>query len=179
MELILAQVRRFVRQNIMSQELCTVLWLVPGEPARAFFRATIQRLAQELNAPVFEPHLTLGFGSPEQVQEIDTAAIKLPVSGLAWSEQFTKTLFLRCRLTAPLAQLRSSLGMESLGFDPHLSLLYRTMPVEEKESRAATITVPFPSVTFDRVVAVRCPAETKSRDDVEKWEEVNATVLRP
>src|SRR5438046_4891624 len=99
-----------------------VLWLTPSGQARNFFRATIKRLALEHDAPVFEPHLTLGPGSVEEMQRLSAWPFELRVLGIGWSEQFTKTLFVSFELAPELAQLRDSLGMPDADFDPHLSL---------------------------------------------------------
>jgi hypothetical protein len=39
------------------------LWLLPWEPAATFCRQTIERLAQQYDAPVFVPHLASAIGN--------------------------------------------------------------------------------------------------------------------
>ncbi len=154
-----------------------ILWLVPAEPARAFFRETIRRLAKEHDAPLFEPHLTLGAGAPAQLSQINAGPITLPILGLHTSDSFTKTLFVRFQPTSPLGQLRHSLGMEADGFEPHLSLLYCEVPDRSKRDLAAALPLPFPTVTFNAVAAIRCPAEVATRADVEAWETIATKAL--
>lgn len=149
-----------------------VLWLLPAEPARTFFRDTIARLVMEHDAPRFEPHVTLGRGQPSQLPAIRTAPITLPIVGVDSSASFTKTLFVRFQLTGPLAQLRDSLGMKGAVYDPHLSLLYRKLPDSLKRQLATSLSLPFPTVTFNAVAAIRCPAAVATRADVESWERV-------
>ncbi|MGI8432400.1 MAG: hypothetical protein ACR2MW_08945 [Chthoniobacterales bacterium] len=161
----------------MATSSQTILWLVPAEPARTFFHETIIRLATEYDAPLFEPHLTLGSGTPAQLLQVNAGPITLAILGLDTSASFTKTLFVRFQPTPPLVQLRYSLGMEAAGYAPHVSLLYRQLSDPIKSDLAAGLSLPFPSVTFNAVAAIRCPAEVATRADVEAWETVAAKTL--
>jgi hypothetical protein len=154
-----------------------ILWLTPAEAACTFFCDTIRRLALDHDAPLFEPHLTLGPGDPSQLRAISAAPITLPIIGLDYSDRFTKTLFVRFELTTPLVQLRRSLGMEAAGYDPHLSLLYQRLSDSTKRQLATTLTPPFSTVTFNAIAAIRCPAEVFSRADVEAWVTVSTKTL--
>ena len=138
----------------------------------------IDRLAREQNAPSFAPHLTLGPGSAAQLANATGAPLELPVRALACSEQFTKTLFVRFAETPELAALRDSLGMEAAGFDPHLSLLYKEMPLAEKEQLASAIALPFTSVTFDLIEAVRSPDEPVTPANIPTWKTLASQLLR-
>jgi len=155
-----------------------VLWLAPAEPDRTFFQETIDRLARQQGAPAFAPHLTFGRGSAAQLETVNASTLELPVRAIAVSEQFTKTLFVRFNETPELAALRDSLGIEAAGFDPHLSLLYKEMPVTEKEQLAGTISLPVTSVTFDRIEAVRCPDEPVTPENIPTWEIIASRPLR-
>jgi hypothetical protein len=161
------------------QRSVIVLWLVPAAPAREFFRQTIERLARECDAPLFEPHLTLGVTAdpPDLPRELDAAPIELKPLGIFWSATFTKTLFVRMPATTQLEALRASLGQEGQLSDPHLSLLYQKMSAEEQTRLATRIVLPFSSVTFDTVQAVRCPNPTTTRADVESWERIVSSRL--
>ena len=153
-----------------TEQSIVVLWLTPSEPARTFFRETIHRLAATHDAPIFEPHLTLGPGSVAQLEQAHAAAIELPTIGLASTSKFTKTLFVRFQLAPALAALRQSLGVDAAGFDPHLSLLYREMPEMTKRELVSSIILPFATVSFTSIQAVRCPSETSTATDVAAWE---------
>ncbi|HEY2800595.1 MAG TPA: hypothetical protein VGI85_08380 [Chthoniobacterales bacterium] len=156
----------------MANGSVIVLWLTPAEPARTWFREKIRWLALERDAPIFEPHLTLGLGSVALLQGVEAASIRLSILGVDYSEKFTKTLFVRFELTAALAQLRVSLGIKSAGFDPHLSLLYQHLPAASKRQLAISLSVPFASVTFAAIEAIRCPRKVVSDTDVESWETI-------
>jgi hypothetical protein len=156
-----------------------VFWLIPAAAAREFFRRTIERLARECDAPLFEPHLTLGVTAdpPDLPRELAVTPIHLKPLGIFWSATFTKTLFLRMRATPELEVLRTSLGQEGYLPDPHLSFLYKETSAEEKARLATRIVLPFASVTFDTVQAVRCPNPTTTQADVESWEPIASSHL--
>ncbi|HEX3816827.1 MAG TPA: hypothetical protein VHW03_00900 [Chthoniobacterales bacterium] len=154
-----------------------VLWLTPSEPACTFFRAAIGRLAAAHDGPIFEPHLTLGLGSVAQLEQVNAAAIELPIIGLDSTVKFTKTLFVRFQFAPALAALRKSLGMDAPGFDPHLSLLYREIPETTKRELVASISLSFATVSFTSIRAVRCPPETSTAADVEAWEIIATKAL--
>jgi 2'-5' RNA ligase len=170
---------RFMREDDDSRTALTY-WLLPAQPAREFFRETIGRLAAECDAPLFEPHLTLAVGpeSMEQAQrilsDVAVAPIELHVSGVHYTSKFTKTLFVRFDSTPALERLRNSLGLElkATPFDPHVSLLYKTLPAEKQSELAATIHLPFQSVRFDALEIVRCRVAVTTAADVADWETI-------
>ncbi len=161
-----------------NERSATVLWLLPAEPARGALRALVARLAEECNGPLFEPHLTLGPGSPASLGNAAGTPIYLRTVGVDFAAQFTRTLFVRLEFTAGLRSLRRSLGIKSSrAFDPHISVLYRALPEERKAQLACSIALPFASVLFDSLALVRCPYPTNSRADVESWKVVASRKL--
>jgi hypothetical protein len=166
----------------MTASVTTVIayWLVPAEPARSFFSETIAELASRFDAPLFTPHLTL-FVTPENstrptkvVKKLGDLAIHLPIVEVSFSEQFTKTLFLRFEKTDVLqrmsALLRKLIGApEHDLIDPHLSLLYQHLPTEKKRELADSMQLPFCEVTFDSVCAMRCVSPTQTAADLRAW----------
>jgi hypothetical protein len=60
---------------------------------------------------------------------------------------------------------------------PHLSLIYHTLPEEFRRDIARDIVVPFEEVTFAAVQAVVAPAETINAEDVLRWKLVEQRVL--
>lgn len=164
------------------EEKIVAYWLCPAEPTRTYFATLINNLATKLDAPAFDPHVTLyvtGAANEnpgavlEQVLK-DRGSCQLSVRGLEYSDKFTKTVFVQFEPTEEPARLSSDLRRASAiqndyELNPHLSLIYKTMDREIKREIADSIRLPFASVAFDLVKAVISPAEIKSRQDVEAW----------
>src|SRR6266446_10713817 len=47
----------------VSRRIAIAYWLIPAEPARSFFQGVINDLGRQYDAPLFEPHVTVHFGS--------------------------------------------------------------------------------------------------------------------
>ena len=165
-------------------------WLIPAEPARAYFQSVIRDLARRFDAPVFEPHVTL-YGTdavgddPAKVLAAALANVKpyrLSIAGIDFSAKFTKTLFVQFRPDAGLTELSQKLRAASLSqrdyeLNPHLSLIYKTMPAETKIEIKEALRLPFEEVRFDSVKAILTPAKIESREDVERWRVVASECL--
>lgn len=150
--------------------LITVLWALPAAPERAKLRALVVEFARQCDAPIFEPHLTLGLGGPEALDCVHQQPFRLRVAGFDFTEKFTKTLFLRLSISPDLIALRTALGRPATDdYDPHLSLLYREMPIARKADLARQAPLPLDTVLFDRLAAVSCSDATSSPADVESW----------
>jgi hypothetical protein len=92
----------------------------------------------------------------------------LRVREIAFSAEFTKTLFVRFDSNESLRKLIVDLAGKPVR-DPHLSLVYKSLPAATKREIATTINLPFRSVVFDAVKIARCVSPTKTRRDVESW----------
>jgi hypothetical protein len=165
-------------------------WLIPAEPARDFFASTIERLATRFEAPLFEPHLTVYAArqraeNPAGVLRDILAGCKpfrVSLGDIQYSDEFTKTVFVRCEPSAELLRLYRALEQASSSrgnyeLNPHLSLIYKTMPRETKEEIASSLTLPFQDILFDSGKAVICPVKIESREDVESWRIVATQTL--
>jgi 2'-5' RNA ligase len=157
-------------------------WLVPSEPARKYFASLISDLAARFDAPIFEPHVTVyvtKLGNENADESLKTAlndcrAVSLSISGIDYSDEFTKTVFVQFQPNEELSRLsanfrRASLSQNEYELNPHLSLIYKTMSCETKEEIANSMNLPFHDVLFDSAKAVISPARIKSRQDVEAW----------
>jgi len=173
----------------MPKSTALVYWLIPTKQQRDFFSEAIRILSKQFNAPCFEPHLTIivtseiGLSPRKILKQIRTSPISLRVSGIGFSSQFTKTLFVRFKSTESLAKLVVDLALETRSRaksarDPHVSLIYKKMPTSTKKELASTIQLPFSTVLFDSIKAVRCASPTKTRSDVEAWHVVAKKSLR-
>lgn len=157
-------------------------WMCPAEPTRSQCAALIQNFASRFDAPVFEPHVTMYVISAEAqnpgaiLEEVvkGRGPYRLLVRGIECSDEFTKTLFVQFETDVKLTQLsedlqRASVSRSDYQLNPHLSLLYKELDTETKRQLAASISLPFDEIAFDKVQAVISPAEIRSQADVEAW----------
>ena len=164
-----------------TEEILT-FWLLPAEPARTYFQNVIRDLAERIDAPVFEPHLTIYVTSPqnENAEDLlrgalaDAKPFRLMVDGIGCSEQFTKSLFVQFQhdgaLNALAARFQAvSVSHHEYSLNPHLSLVYKTMSAEKKAELAASIRLPFAEVLFDAGQGVISPAPITRREHVDAW----------
>ena len=162
------------------KKTATVYWLLPAKPQRELFCELIRILRKEFRAPNFEPHLTLFVAakdrlSPKKVlQQVRSRSIRLTPRGVGFSPQFTKTLFVRFKPSAELRKLVSDLGRVTkspakVPKDPHVSLVYKKIPRGTKKSLAAVLRLPFRTVVFDSIAAVRCVSPSRTAADVKSW----------
>jgi hypothetical protein len=155
-------------------------WLLPADPAQSFFANLIGELADRFDAAHFNPHLTI-FLAPENsrapaevLAELGAVSIKLTSIDIGVSEQFTKTLFVRFEKTEALRRLNAAIcqlsgAPENQVADPHVSLLYKYLPVEIKQELAGSIQLPFREVAFKLMCAMRCASPISSAADVRAW----------
>lgn len=164
----------------MSKRTVIVYWLFPARDKRELFCDIVRILYKQFDAPNFHPHLTV-FATKEDRQsprkilnQMRSAPVRLRVRGVGFSSQFRKTLFVRFVPSKPLDKLvvdlaRATKSRAKLVRDPHLSLLYKNIPVAIKKELARTIKLPFREVNFDSIAAVRCVSPIKLKADVEAW----------
>jgi 2'-5' RNA ligase len=156
---------------------------MPAEPARKFFQGLIEELAWQYDAPLFEPHVTVHVGedhadaaekalsrASRECQRIDLKPLCID-----HFEEFIKTLFVQFAPDKKLQRLNAIIRAAvqdpvRYQLDPHLSLLYKNIPVAARCALADSIKVPFSEITFDALKAVRCISPTQSRADVEAWQ---------
>jgi 2'-5' RNA ligase len=175
----------------MRRRTAIAYWLTPAEPARSFFQGVINDLALRYDAPLFEPHVTLHVGADRAdaaEKALRQAArvcqrIKLKAVGIDHSGEFTKTLFVQFAISAGLVRLNEIIrhaggNASQYELQPHLSLLYKKMAASTRRLLARSIELPFSTVTFDSLRAVRCVSPTQSGADVEAWRVVASEKLR-
>ena len=159
------------------------VWLIPAPSDRRWLSKVIQDYAAEYSTPVFEPHVTLYSGEiqpSENLSEIiaesvaPASPITLEVMGLNYTADFFKTGFITFASIERLSQLscaicdRLSTPKEYL-LEPHLSLIYKDIPIEQKRLAMLRFVVSVQTVTFDTVKVVMPGAEGWS--DVAHWTE--------
>ena len=104
----------------------------------------------------------------------DCEPIVLQALEVSHSDEFIKTLFVEFGLNSKLRQLNQVIrsatqNSSDYQLNPHLSLLYKTISIQDRHLLTHSIDVPFPEVMFDSLKAVRCVSPTQSRADVEAW----------
>jgi 2'-5' RNA ligase len=171
------------------KKTATVYWLLPAKPERDLFCEVARILRKEFRAPNFEPHLTLfstskDRQSPKKVlKEISMRRIRLTTRGVSFSSEFTKTLFVRFKSSDALRKLTGDLSRAAKSrakapSDPHVSLLYKKLPRAAKQQLAAVMKLPFRTVVFDSIAAVRCPSPSRTKTDLEAWKILATKSLR-
>ena len=165
-------------------------WLMPARAERDFFAALIRKLATRFDAPTFEPHVTLFGGAVEKERALHVLElccahprIELEVDGIRFSDQYTKTLYVQFRASTEALALSDLIkGAAKIAsdyqFNPHLSLLYKEMPREQKAKLASETALPFSRVTFDSLRVISTPVPIKRREEVEAWRTLGNRRLR-
>jgi hypothetical protein len=98
--------------------------------------------------------------------------ITLHVSGVDFSESYTKTLFVNFAsspaIEAVSAQIQKATGSE-YELKPHVSLLYKQMPEAQKTEAAHGLSLPVERVEFDSIKAVLTPSPITGPADINAW----------
>ena len=135
------------------------IWLVPCEEDEAYLSEVIQDLAEEYNAPLFRPHCTLyspvtDISAAESIlNSIAFDPITVTKTGIRNSDSLWKTVFIELEKSHELSTFQYQIESQLLNpnpnpppagtsvqagnpysFKPHISLIYKEMPEEEKES---------------------------------------------
>lgn len=163
--------------------------LLPAKPQRDLFCEIIRILRKEFRTRNFEPHLTLFVTAKDRqksakvLRQIQLRPIRLRVRNVAYSSKFTKTLFVRFKSNAALRRVAIDLARAAKiqtrpPSDPHVSLLYKKLPRRVQKELAAVIKLPFRTVVFDSIAAVRLTLPVRTGSDVEKWKVVARKSLR-
>jgi 2'-5' RNA ligase len=167
-----------------------VYWLLPAKPERELFCEVIRILREQFDAPNFEPHLTLfvtanGRQPPARIlRQIRSGPIRLSTNGVAFSPKFTKTLYVRFKPNSSLRKLaldlrRAAKSRAQSPTDPHISLLYKKTSRAAQKEVAQVMKLPFRTVVFDSIAAVRLTLPVRTRGDVERWRIVASKKLAP
>jgi hypothetical protein len=155
-------------------------WLLPETAAREVFAEKICELAGRFETPVFAPHVSV-FIAPansrhpaEILRGLGAVRIELRIHSIRFSEQFTKTLFVQFERSVPLQELgdriwKASRAPERYVIDPHMSLLYASLPAEKKKALVDEIRFPFREVSFSSICAMRCARPTATVAEVKQW----------
>ncbi|HEY9830412.1 MAG TPA: hypothetical protein V6D26_07530 [Stenomitos sp.] len=167
-------------------------WLIPSQEDRAFFQGIIDHLAQEYDAPVFMPHVTIYSGeytpeeSPSELLENAIQGIQnfsLRVDQLLYTDQFTKTLFVQFDQNPILTQISKTLHNRSkypseYVLNPHMSLIYQYLNEEIKKNLITQLSLPKSEICFNEVRAISTQNQVKGWEDVVSWEVIDIKQLQ-
>lgn len=160
-------------------------WLIPAEPLAGQLRAIIQQLAEKYDAIAFEPHVTLSSGpsNDDLTRTIGRSLAKLfscveliPVK-LEQTEVFTKTVYIQFQDSGAARQISDAIKDRNARcanyiLNPHLSLIYKTMPVAMRAEICRTLDVPKAAYVFDRLRAIETGIPLAEPAQVKRWRTV-------
>ncbi|HEY8032083.1 MAG TPA: 2'-5' RNA ligase family protein [Methylocella sp.] len=160
-------------------------WLLPAEPLKGQLRAIIQQLAKKYDAVDFEPHVTI-FSGPshdDRTHAIARGAASLyshveliPVK-IEHTSEYTKTLFIQFQESSSVRLLSDAIRDRNTQFvnyvlNPHLSLLYKTMPPAVLAGICQMFAVPKGPCVFDRLCAIETEIPVSGPDQIKRWRTV-------
>jgi 2'-5' RNA ligase len=158
------------------------LWLTPREPLRSTLRSIIRRLAASLDAVEFEPHVTVYCGPSTETEARAVAhliarqfsPIELTADRLCHTEQYTKTLFVQFQETATIRQIFEAAAkgysrQSNYILNPHLSLLYKTLPEAKRIELCEALDVPMGDYKFDRIRMIETELPIEDAGPVRRW----------
>ena len=167
-------------------------WLIPATADRIFFQDVIDRLAENYAAFAFTPHVTIYWGEfadDESLTEIleqavrEISAFSLQCDCVLYTDQFTKTLFVQFHPSKILSQITESIRNQSkypsdYTLNPHLSLMYKHLNADVKQTIASTISLPRTEVFFDEIQVLLTPNTAQTQADIENIKSVISYQLR-
>jgi 2'-5' RNA ligase len=158
------------------------LWLKPSREESDQFADVIQQLALELNAPIFEPHITLlgnlnGSEADHMARSKELARrlspVLITVSGPAFGDDYFHCVFLVVDMTPPVFHAQALARQifhqeEDNRYLPHISLVYGRYSENRKKDiiarLSASLCLPFEANHLSLIRA--------SSEDPKDWQEV-------
>ncbi len=132
------------------------LWLTFSNITGKFLKREIQRLAAEYSTPVFIPHITIYGSLPATAESVVTqldqklhrpTVFSVQPGPLDHSTHHWQSVMVRLPEQEELMVLHQQLTaifgeLKQYRFDPHVSLIYGDLTLEEREAIIATVQVP-------------------------------------
>lgn len=170
---------------------CSV-FLCPGGDDLRRCSDLIRTIAAEEGSRPFEPHLTLRSGwtdDPDllcsRVRSIcrEEAPLTLRLRRVAFTEEYFRSLFFEFERNPRLDSLHERLARliwreEERPFVPHVSLMYKEMPLKEKERLAAVIRPWGEEMFFNRLQVTVLDEPKGDWSDVGRWRRLFSARLR-
>jgi hypothetical protein len=160
-------------------------WLVPEESLKNELCSIIRELATSYDASEFDPHVTI-FSGPSDDDEVHSTArsitsrfsvVEFAPQKLSYTPKLTKTLFIKLFQSEVAAHLfniiKESISQPSdYVLDPHLSLLYKTIPEENQMEICRTLRVPSGSYCFDGLRVIETEVPITRPEQIKRWRTV-------
>lgn len=122
------------------------IWLTFSKSDRDYLKNVIDTISKKYNSPKFEPHITV-YGLinskldlinnviNEVAQNCNSFVVKK--SNVSHSEELWKTIFIELKMNQQLKLVNENLQKHfekilKYEFNPHISLIYKILPKEEK-----------------------------------------------
>lgn len=161
------------------------VWLVPAKNDDVYLRDIINNLGKEYRSPTFNPHLTLFPGINIKLNTLKSAIndiftnikpFKIKKIKIDQSEVFFKTVFIEFELNEELKNLFIALSRKTdnrdiATFKPHISLIYKIMPKEEKLKIIEKLNIKG-EFLIDKVVINAPKKGDKDFLNIENWREL-------
>jgi hypothetical protein len=160
-------------------------WLLPAEPLKRQLRSIIQQLAKKYDAIDFEPHVTISCGPSDDDQTHTIARgiaslfspVELTPMKLDYTSEYTKTLCIQFQESEVVRRMFDAIkdrSAQPLNYvlNPHLSLLYKTMPVATQAELSRTVDVPKGIYFFDRLRAIETEIPLTQPKQIKIWRTV-------
>jgi hypothetical protein len=158
-------------------------WLLPSEPELSDLTVLVGELADRFNGPKFQPHVTIYHGEYDVSDPVDALLekisnrrpIELLTKSLNFGQSFTQSCFIEFENSKELLEIRELVidtiksAADPADF-PHLSLFYGSLSSTQRVEISRSISIP-KSIKFDVVKAIANRGKTKTREDVEYWNE--------
>lgn len=157
-------------------------WLLPAEPLKVKLRSIVQQLAKEYDAIDFEPHVTIYCGPSDddqtriiahEVASLYSHVELIPVK-LKYTSEYTKTLFIQFQESDVVRRMSDAIKDRharpmNYVLSPHLSVLYKTMPLAMQAGICHTFDVPKGPYVFDRMRAIETEIPLTGPDQIKRW----------
>ena len=157
------------------------LWLKPSGKAYDILAEAIRELSRTLQAPLFDPHVTLlsrlTGSEPEDLVRTEQLAAQLRpfqiiLTEPSFRDDYFQCLFMKVQETPPVIEAHSTakavFAHKTEMFMPHLSLVYGLYPIELKQKTIAALS-PHLRLAFES----KTVSLIKSNSDApEDWQEM-------
>jgi 2'-5' RNA ligase len=158
-------------------------WLIPARPLAEQLAHTIQALCRQYDATPFAPHVTLFVGRRQADEDMlalgqkaadETPAFTLRLQKVDYSDFLFNTLFLQFAPHPSAAKMVQTIqaslhNPDDYQFDPHLSLIYKSMPTAVLQKLARSIQFDTDAFLFDRLSLVVPDPKTNDWLDTAGW----------